>query len=150
MYNLGILSAAAAHRAVPSSVTIFHRTQATTPPTTPANVPARKCFANRSINVRYSLSASLLRVNVEQRKALIDFGQYVAECLPRFVQHVQMTSTNELEILIHPDGIFSVIAFLKDHTNAQFSSLSDITAIDVPTRPYRFEVDILGEYAFGH
>jgi NADH dehydrogenase (ubiquinone) Fe-S protein 3 len=84
--------------------------------------------------------ASLVRVNVEQRKALVDFGQYVAECLPRFVQHVQMTSTNELELLIHPDGIFSVIAFLKDHTNAQFSSLADITAIDVPSRTYRFEV----------
>lgn len=83
---------------------------------------------------------SLVRVNVEQRKALIDFGKYVAECLPRFVQHVQMTSTNELEVLIHPDGIFSVIAFLKDHTNAQFSSLADITAIDVPARTYRFEV----------
>lgn len=95
-----------------------------------------------SIDVRSFLSASLARVNIEQRKALIDFGQYVAECLPRFVQHVQMTSTNELELLIHPDGILSVIAFLKDHTNAQFSSLSDITAIDVPTRTYRFEVDI--------
>ena len=77
---------------------------------------------------------------MENRKTLVDFGQYVAECLPRFVQNVQITSTNELEILIHPDGIFSVIAFLKDHTNAQFSSLSDVTAIDVPTRPYRFEV----------
>lgn len=81
-------------------------------------------------------------MDVEQRKALMDFGQYVAECLPRFVQHVQMTSTNELEILIHPDGVFSTIAFLKDHTNAQFSSLSDITAMDVPTRPYRFEVSL--------
>ena len=77
---------------------------------------------------------------MEQRKTLVDFGQYVAECLPRFVQHVQMTSTNELELLIHPEGIFSVIAFLKDHTNAQFSSLADITAIDVPSRTYRFEV----------
>lgn len=83
---------------------------------------------------------NLIRVNVEQRKALTDFGEYVAECLPRFVQHVQITSTNELEILIHPDGVFSVMAFLKDHTNAQFSSLSDITAIDVPSRAYRFEV----------
>lgn len=88
----------------------------------------------------FLLLASLIRVDMEKRKALVDFGQYVAECLPRFVQHVQMTSTNELEILIHPDGIFSVIAFLKDHTNGQFSSLSDITAIDVPTRAYRFEV----------
>ncbi|CAF1636107.1 unnamed protein product [Adineta ricciae] len=119
---------AAAHRNIPSTLVLLHRTQATAPPPGAAaatpNVPA----------------PSLIRVNVEQRKALVDFGQYVAECLPRFVQHVQMTSTNELEILIHPDGVFSVIAFLKDHTNAQFSSLADITAIDVPTRVYRFEL----------
>lgn len=111
------------YRNVPASLVLSHRTQANTATPTP-NLPA----------------PSLIRVDVEQRKALVDFGQYVAECIPRFVQHVQMTSTNELEILIHPDGIFSVIAFLKDHTNAQFSSLSDITAIDVPTRIYRFEL----------
>ncbi|CAF4850738.1 unnamed protein product, partial [Rotaria sp. Silwood2] len=114
---------AAAHRNIPASLVFLYRTQATTEST--PNAPA----------------ASLIRVNAEQRKTLVDFGHYVAECLPRFVQHVQMTSTNELEILVHPDGIFSIMAFLKDHTNAQFSSLADITAIDVPTRTYRFEVD---------
>ncbi|CAF0938078.1 unnamed protein product [Adineta steineri] len=121
------LFSGATQRSIPASSILFHRTQATaTPPasTTTTNAPA----------------PNLVRVNVEQRKALVDFGQYVAECLPRFVQHVQMSSTNELEILIHPDGLFSVIAFLKDHTNAQFSSLADITAIDVPTRTYRFEL----------
>ncbi|CAF3678900.1 unnamed protein product [Rotaria sp. Silwood1] len=116
---------AVAYRNIPSSLVFLSRTQATTTPSdSTTNVPA----------------ASLIRVNVEQRKTLVDFGQYVADCLPRFVQHVQMTSTNELEILVHPDGLFSVIAFLKDHTNAQFSSLADITAIDVPSRTYRFEL----------
>jgi hypothetical protein len=140
--NAGFLSAAAL-RNIPSSVILLHRTQATTPPPPPTstpNVPARKFCQNKKFQIHSLLLASLIRVNVEQRKALVDFGQYVAECLPRFIQHVQMTSTNELELLIHPDGIFPVIAFLKDHTNAQFSSLVDITAIDVPTRTYRFEV----------
>ncbi|CAF1661377.1 unnamed protein product, partial [Didymodactylos carnosus] len=84
--------------------------------------------------------ASIMKVDVAQRKQLTDFGQYVAECLPKFVQSIQMTSTNELEVLIHPDGITPVISFLKDHTNGQFVSLADITAIDVPTRVYRFEL----------
>ncbi|CAF2073460.1 unnamed protein product [Rotaria magnacalcarata] len=118
------LVSAVAHRNIPASLIFLHRTQATTPPQPTPNVPA----------------PNLIRVNVEQRKALVDFGQYVSECLPRFVQHVQITSTNELEVLIHPDGVFPVMAFLKDHTNAQFSSLVDITAIDVPTRVYRFEI----------
>lgn len=52
----------------------------------------------------------------------------------------QVTCFNELEILIHPDGIIPVLTFLKDHTNAQFKSLADLTAVDVPTRQNRFEV----------
>jgi NADH dehydrogenase (ubiquinone) Fe-S protein 3 len=35
---------------------------------------------------------------------------------------------------------YPVPSFLKDHHNSQFASLADITAIDVPTREYRFEV----------
>ena len=33
-----------------------------------------------------------------------------------------------------------VLQFLKDHHNAQFAVVSDITAVDVPSRHYRFEV----------
>merc|ERR1719482_556521 len=33
-----------------------------------------------------------------------------------------------------------VINFLKNHHNCQFTNVSDITAIDVPTRQYRFEL----------
>ncbi|CAF3828138.1 unnamed protein product [Adineta steineri] len=69
------LFSGATQRSIPASSILFHRTQATaTPPasTTTTNAPA----------------PNLVRVNVEQRKALVDFGQYVAECLPRFVQHL--------------------------------------------------------------
>jgi len=51
-----------------------------------------------------------------------------------------VTCFNELELLIHPDGIIPVLTFLRDHTNAQFKSLADLTAVDVPSRQYRFEV----------
>ncbi|KAL8570457.1 NADH dehydrogenase [ubiquinone] iron-sulfur protein 3, mitochondrial [Nucella lapillus] len=69
-----------------------------------------------------------------------DFGQYVAECLPRFVQKVDVTYTDELEIMIHPEGVIPVLSFLKDHTNAQFLNVVDIAGLDVPTREHRFEV----------
>lgn len=52
----------------------------------------------------------------------------------------QVTCFNELELLIHPDGIIPVLTFLRDHTNAQFKSLADLTAVDVPSRQFRFEV----------
>uniref|UniRef100_A0A6J0UAU7 NADH dehydrogenase [ubiquinone] iron-sulfur protein 3, mitochondrial n=1 Tax=Pogona vitticeps TaxID=103695 RepID=A0A6J0UAU7_9SAUR len=74
------------------------------------------------------------------RKHLCAFGEYVAEILPKYVQQVQVTFLNELEILIHPDGIIPVLSFLKDHTNAQFKSLVDVTAVDVPSRQNRFEI----------
>eukprot|EP00794_Sanderia_malayensis_P018842 gene18842-20738_t len=71
---------------------------------------------------------------------LLEFGQYVSQSMPKFVQDAQVVHGDELEILIAPDGILNVLEFLRDHTNAQFKQLMDITALDVPTRPYRFEV----------
>ena len=68
------------------------------------------------------------------------FTQYVAECMPKYVQKVQLTAGEELEVLISPDGVIPVISFLKDHHNSQFASLADITAVDMPTRQFRFEV----------
>ncbi|XP_074853352.1 NADH dehydrogenase [ubiquinone] iron-sulfur protein 3, mitochondrial [Carettochelys insculpta] len=74
------------------------------------------------------------------QKQLCDFGKYVAEILPKYVQQVQVTCFSELEILIHPDGILPILIFLRDHTNAQFKSLADLTVVDIPTRQYRFEI----------
>ena len=74
------------------------------------------------------------------KQNLTDFGQYVAECMPKYVQKVQLTAGDELEILIAPEGVLPVITFLKDHHNAQFASLADICGLDMPTRQYRFEV----------
>ncbi|KZC11901.1 PREDICTED: NADH dehydrogenase [ubiquinone] iron-sulfur protein 3, mitochondrial [Dufourea novaeangliae] len=76
-------------------------------------------------------------VDVENLK---EFGQYVAECLPKYVQKVQIAAGDELEVLIAPDGIIPVLSFLRNHHNAQFMNLSDITAVDVPSRTYRFEL----------
>ncbi|KAK2723418.1 NADH dehydrogenase [ubiquinone] iron-sulfur protein 3, mitochondrial-like [Artemia franciscana] len=74
------------------------------------------------------------------RNNLAEFGGYVAECLPKFVEKVQVTSTDELELLIAPEGVVPVLQFLKDHHNAQFVSLADIGGMDVPSRQYRFEI----------
>lgn len=75
-----------------------------------------------------------------QRSQLKDFGKYVAECLPRYIQKVQITSGDELELLIPPEGVLPVLQFLKDHHNAQFANLVDIAGMDVPSRQKRFEI----------
>lgn len=75
--------------------------------------------------------------DVEARKTLIEFGKYVGECLPKYIQKIQVTHTDELELLIHPQGIVPVTYFLKNHHNAQFTNIVDIAGMDVLTRKYR-------------
>lgn len=84
--------------------------------------------------------ATVRKFDIRQRQDLTEFGQYVAECLPKFVQKVQLTSGDELELLIAPEGVLGVLTFLKNHHNAQFTNLCDIAGVDYPTREYRFEV----------
>ncbi|XP_065303369.2 NADH dehydrogenase [ubiquinone] iron-sulfur protein 3, mitochondrial [Dermacentor albipictus] len=75
-----------------------------------------------------------------QRSKLEDFGRYVAECMPKYVQKVQITPGDELEIMIAPEGVVPVLTFLKEHQNAQYTNIVDICGVDVPSRQYRFEV----------
>lgn len=77
------------------------------------------------------------RQDVGARKTLIEFGKYVGECLPKYIQKIQVTHTDELELLIHPQGIVPVTYFLKNHHNAQFTNIVDIAGMDVLTRKYR-------------
>ncbi|KAK9891496.1 hypothetical protein WA026_014733 [Henosepilachna vigintioctopunctata] len=80
------------------------------------------------------------KIDVGAVDQLKDFGRYVAECIPKYVQKVQIAAGNELEILIAPEGVLPVLQFLKDHHNCQFASLVDIAGMDVPSREYRFEI----------
>ncbi|CAG9773808.1 unnamed protein product [Ceutorhynchus assimilis] len=71
---------------------------------------------------------------------LKEFGVYVHECLPKYIQKVHFNHCNELEIMIPPEGILPVMTFLKDHHQSQMQCCMEICAIDVPSRPFRFEV----------
>lgn len=84
--------------------------------------------------------ATIRKTDQLVRTNLGDFGRYVAECLPRYVQAIQLTAGDELEVLIAPEGVLPVLQFLKDHHQAQFSNLVDIAGMDVPSRKYRFEI----------
>ncbi|KAI9682386.1 MAG: NADH-ubiquinone oxidoreductase 30.4 kDa subunit, mitochondrial [Caeruleum heppii] len=67
------------------------------------------------------------------------YGQYILSCLPKFVQQFSVWK-DELTIYIPPSGVIPVISFLKYHTAAEFTQVTDITAVDYPTRDQRFEV----------
>ena len=85
-------------------------------------------------------SATIRPQNLPYRKQLSEFGQYVSDCLPKYVQQVQITNHDELEILIHPEGVLPTITFLRNHHTAQYVNIIDIAGVDVPSREYRFEV----------
>jgi len=88
-------------------------------------------------------NSSMVSVPVQDesvKERLLEFGQFVADSMPKFVQEVRVSHGNELELLICPEGVVPVMTFLRDHTSAQFKLLMDVTAVDWPDRPYRFEV----------
>ena len=92
------------------------------------------------LGLSFNISATIRKFDPVARQNLTDFGQYCAECMPKYVQKVQLTAGDELEILVAPEGVVPVLSFLKSHHNAQFGNVADICALDVPTREYRFEV----------
>jgi len=92
-------------------------------------------------NIEHGLSLSTkAEPKAVEREMLVDFGSYIADCMPKYVQKVEVSHFNELEIMIHPDGVLPVMTFLRDHTNAQFSNIIDIAGLDKPTLENRFEV----------
>lgn len=105
-------------------------------------VPLVNCVRKESTESTTALETrpTVRKFDPAVRQNLTDFGQYVAECMPKFVQKVQITAGDELEILIAPSGVVPVLSFLKNHHNGQFGSLVDIAGLDMPTRQYRFEI----------
>ncbi|KAK2736671.1 NADH-ubiquinone oxidoreductase 30.4 kDa subunit, mitochondrial [Myotisia sp. PD_48] len=75
----------------------------------------------------------------ETSTKLHTYGQYLMSCLPKYIQQISVWK-DELTIYIPPSGVIPVISFLRDHTAAEYKQVSDITAVDFPTREYRFEV----------
>ncbi|KAI1704833.1 respiratory-chain NADH dehydrogenase, 30 kd subunit domain-containing protein [Ditylenchus destructor] len=84
--------------------------------------------------------ANFYKIDEAKRDKLAEFGRYTAACLPKFIQQVQFAGGDELELLVHPDGVLPVMAFLKGHHTAQFTNFIFACGVDVPTRQNRFEV----------
>lgn len=83
----------------------------------------------------------VVSVSVEAQKAkLAEHGRFIQSALPKYVQDVVISYGNELELLIHPDGVYPVVQFLKQNTLCMYKNISEVTACDMPTRINRFEV----------
>ncbi|KAE8356466.1 BUD22-domain-containing protein [Aspergillus coremiiformis] len=75
----------------------------------------------------------------DKADALHKYGQYIMSCLPKYVQQFSVWK-DELAISVSPSGVVPLMSFLKYHTAAEFTQISDITAVDYPTKDQRFEV----------
>ncbi|KAK0629048.1 hypothetical protein B0T17DRAFT_589004 [Bombardia bombarda] len=67
------------------------------------------------------------------------YGSWLMGCLPKYIQQFSVWK-DELTIYICPSGVIPVFSFLKYNSSAEFTQVSDITAVDFPTRDQRFEI----------
>jgi len=115
-----------------------------------ANVPARS--AVRSIApltaalptpARGFSAGAPARDELERSEAVTSelqhYGQWLADILPSMIDAV-VVAKGELCIVVTPPAITHVMTFLRDHSNCQYKVVSDVTAVDYPERPERFEV----------
>lgn len=61
------------------------------------------------------------------------------KCLPKYIQRTSIYQ-NELSLHIPPSALLPVATFLRDHHNARYQSVMDITTVDWPSCPNRFEL----------
>jgi NADH dehydrogenase (ubiquinone) Fe-S protein 3 len=68
-----------------------------------------------------------------------NFAQLVISMVPKWIQRYTFHK-KEIIFTIFPEYILPFFTFLKMHTNTQFKMLIDVTAVDYPSRPKRFEI----------
>jgi len=107
---------------------------------------ARRAQATSAIKIADGVKNASVRLphkevtKEAQQAKLLAHGKFIMDALPKYVQDAQVTFGNELEIMICPTGVRPVMQFLKQNGLCQYNSISDLTALDVPTRVHRFEV----------
>ncbi len=72
-------------------------------------------------------------------QTLEQLGDYIHGTVSDRVTSFAVTN-GELALTTSPSHIVDLLTFLRDDENCLFSQLTDITAVDYPNRPERFEV----------
>lgn len=77
-----------------------------------------------------------------------EYGQYLLTCLPKYIQQFSVYK-DELTLYVAPSAILQTLTFLRDHAQCQYKQVMDITAVDYPTKPMRFEVSPRNQFLEG-
>ena len=70
---------------------------------------------------------------------LSEYAKYVCRLVPKFVTRYSLYK-DELTLHTERQHLLPLMQFLKQHQNALFTQLSDLTAVDWPERENRFEL----------
>lgn len=75
----------------------------------------------------------------ETTEKLHQYGSYIMQCLPKFVQQFTVLK-DELTFYVAPSAVIPILTFLRDHAQCQYKTCVDISGVDFPERDKRFEV----------
>nr|NP_044783.1 NADH dehydrogenase subunit 9 [Reclinomonas americana]O21271.1 RecName: Full=NADH-ubiquinone oxidoreductase subunit 9 [Reclinomonas americana]AAD11898.1 NADH dehydrogenase subunit 9 [Reclinomonas americana] len=75
----------------------------------------------------------------EQNQFLKEFGISLIKMFPKYIDKA-IYSKGELTLHVKPTNLIALMKILKNHTNCQFKSLSDLCAVDFPEKKERFEI----------
>ena len=78
-------------------------------------------------------------LHLEKNNLNRKFAKSLLKIIPKWIQFL-VFSRNETTLYISPQYLVFFFYFLKNHVNTQFKVLLDVTAVDYPSRFFRFEV----------
>ena len=78
-------------------------------------------------------------MSAQAASGALQYGQYLLRSLPKYIQRTSVYQ-DELSLHIAPSALHPVMTFLRDHHNARYQQCVELTAVDHPTRPHRFEL----------
>jgi NADH-quinone oxidoreductase subunit C len=80
-----------------------------------------------------------MSISLSTPEALTDIGTHIAAQMGAAVLRFELIK-GELVVWTHRDGLIPLMTFLRDDDECCFKQLLDVTAVDYPERPERFEV----------
>jgi NADH dehydrogenase (ubiquinone) Fe-S protein 3 len=93
---------------------------------------------NVKLNNKQSLLSYSTKLNLEHFSHQ-NFIQSLCITVPKWIQY-SVSNRNEMVFYIFPQFLTHFFFFLKNHVNTQFKVLIDVTAVDYPSRMFRFEI----------
>jgi NADH/F420H2 dehydrogenase subunit C len=83
-----------------------------------------------------------VKKKINNRKKVMNmqlFIKQIVKTVPKWI-HYSVYSNGEVVFFVSPENLIPFLTFCRDHTHTQYKQMVDITAIDYPSRPLRFDV----------